>query len=164
MILVIQKVLGNWETFYQSHSSLLYIHRILCERFFVKYSWISVWDHLYSAYAKFFNKLKFSPLDTHIYVCISGVKKYQFLGRCCQRPKWMISIIKKKNGTKKVRQTASQKSRSSYNLLVLVYMKLLKVVQKSLIYIFCFLHRATDHQVHRLVRLYLSALVVVAKF
>ena len=36
---------------------------------------VSLWDHSFSTYAKFSEKLHFLPPDTHTCVCVSGGKK-----------------------------------------------------------------------------------------
>ena len=36
------------------------------------------WDHSFSGYAKFSEKLTFLPPETHMYLCVSGGKKVSF--------------------------------------------------------------------------------------
>ena len=51
------------------------------------------WDHPFSTYAKFSEKLRFLPPDTYTNVCVSGGKKSQFFGNFRVRTRWMIPFV-----------------------------------------------------------------------
>ena len=78
-------LLKTWQT------TIVYVQ---CDRWALCYV---IRNHPSSTYAKFSEKLKFLPPDTHTFVCGSGGKKCLFFGKCCVRTKWMILQILKDN-------------------------------------------------------------------
>ena len=50
-------------------------------------------NHPFKTFAKFSEKLTFSPPDTNTYVCVSGGKKCWFFGKVLICTKWIISEV-----------------------------------------------------------------------
>ena len=52
----------------------------------------SIWDYLFSAYAKFSHKITFLTPDTHTSMSVSGGQRCYFSRKSCVCTKWIMPI------------------------------------------------------------------------